>query len=377
MASTNFYTLKDIYPQSNDALLFELKKIEQIKENALIILDTNVLLLPYKTNSESLIAIKELYNQLITDNKLYVPSHVIREFLKNRPDKISEIYEALNKKSTASFQYVDNYPVLTNLEEYSQLIELGKQLRLHIKEYQNKIRGIMSIMQDWTWDDPVSFVYKELFVNRILDDSHIDLNELEKELSKRNTLSQPPGFKDKSKDLNASGDLIVWLEILKCAQTLDKDVIFVSADEKNDWWHQSGGKSLYPRFELIDEFRRKTNGKSFHIVSLSKLLSLFEVNIDVVKSVEETEKQIIESKEDVEDEYDDYVLYRRTLDIPKNHKIEVIDDGRKVKNRLDTDIYLINEFDVHGALLKRYRLYDSTRMDPPFNRLLDFEQLSK
>lgn len=94
-------------------------------------------------------------------------------------------------------------------------------------------------MQNWTWNDPVSKVYKELFVDRILDDSHIDFTQLESELEKRNTLSLPPGFKDKGKDLNASGDLIIWKEILKCAQEKDKHLIFISADEKSDWWHQS------------------------------------------------------------------------------------------------------------------------------------------
>ena len=57
--ASNFFTLKDIYPQSSDAFFFELKKIDEIKNDALIVLDTNILLLPYKTNSESLNAIKQ------------------------------------------------------------------------------------------------------------------------------------------------------------------------------------------------------------------------------------------------------------------------------------------------------------------------------
>ena len=67
--------------------------------------------------------------------------------------------------------------------------------------------------------------------------------------------------------------------------------------------------------------------------------------------------------------------YRRCLNIPKNHKIEVVDDGRKVKNRLDTDIYLIYEFNVDDILINKYRLYDSTHMDPPFNRELYAENI--
>ena len=352
-----------------------MKKIDEIKNDALILLDTNILLLPYKTDSENLNAIKDVYNQLISRDQLYVPAHSIREFLKNRPNKLSEIVEALNKKSSTSFQYVDSYPVLTNLEEYSQLTALGNELKVQIKAYQQKIRAIINTMQNWTWDDPVSLVYKELFVDRILDDSNINFNNLEQDLEKRNLLSQPPGFKDKGKELNASGDLIIWKELLNCATEKNKDVIFVSADEKNDWWHQSNKEGLYPRFELVDEFRRVTNGKSFHILSLSKLLKIFDASTNVIQSVEETENKIAEEISNIEKEYNDYLNYRRCLNIPKNHKIEVVDDGRKVKNRLDTDIYLIYEFNVDDILINKYRLYDSTHMDPPFNRELYAENI--
>ncbi|SUU24462.1 PIN domain-containing protein [Acinetobacter haemolyticus] len=372
--ASNFFTLKDIYPESSTALFFELKKIDEIKNDALILLDTNILLLPYKTNSESLNAIRQVYSQLISTDQLYVPAHTIREFLKNRPDKLSEIVEALNKKSSSSFQYVDNYPVLTNLEEYSELAALGVELKARIKEYQDKIRSIMSTIQSWTWDDSVSLVYKELFVDRILD-GNIEMSDLERELEKRNTLSQPPGFKDKGKDLNASGDLIIWKEILKCAQEKGKDVIFISADEKNDWWHKSNKEGLYPRFELIDEFRRVTAGKSFHIISLSKLLKIFDASANVIQSVEETENNIADETSNIEKEYNDYLNYRRYLNIPKNHKIEVVDDGRNTKNRLDTDIYIIYEYDAEGGVIRKYKLYDSTHMDPPFNRELYAENI--
>ncbi|SUU03065.1 PIN-like domain-containing protein [Acinetobacter haemolyticus] len=101
--ASNFFTLKDIYPESSTALFFELKKIDEIKNDALILLDTNILLLPYKTNSESLNAIRQVYSQLISTDQLYVPAHTIREFLKNRPDKLSEIVEALNKNHLQAF----------------------------------------------------------------------------------------------------------------------------------------------------------------------------------------------------------------------------------------------------------------------------------
>lgn len=368
--SNNFYTLQDIYPSPKDSLLFDLKKIDEVAVDSLILLDANVLLLPYKTSSESFEAIKKVYGQLIEENRLYIPAQSIREFLKNRPNKLSEIVEALNKKSSSSFQYVESYPVLTNLGEYSELLQMGGELKEKIKEYQNKIREIMRTIQNWTWDDPVSLVYRELFIKNILDDKYIDKNELKQDLEKRNMLSQPPGFKDKGKDVNASGDLIIWKEILHLATQMEKNVLFISSDEKNDWWHQSGGNNLYPRFELVDEFRAKTKGKAFHILSLSKLLKLFEAEEEIVKSVEESENKISEDINLSLESFSDYPDYRRYLKIPNEHKIICTHQSWKQKQRLDTDTYIIGEIDIHGNLINTYELYDSTHMDPPFNREL-------
>ena len=56
--------------------------------------------------------------------------------------------------------------------------------------------------------------------------------------------------------------------------------------EKTDWFHRSEGQSLYPRFELISEFREKGTKKSFHIIKLSELLEIFGADEKVVKELE-------------------------------------------------------------------------------------------
>ena len=44
-------------------------------------------------------------------------------------------------------------------------------------------------------------------------------------------------------------------------------------------------------YELVDEFRRASNGQTFRIISLSDLLKLFEANPAAIKEVEIEEKQ--------------------------------------------------------------------------------------
>src|SRR5262249_54130348 len=103
----------------------------------------------------------------------------------------------------------------------------------------------------------------------------------------------PPGYKDAGKDDEGIGDLLIWQTILEVAKTHGKSVIFVSADQKPDWWSKSEGSALYPRYELIDEFRRISLGQSFHIIRFSGFLDLYGASKEVVKEVQREERQSI------------------------------------------------------------------------------------
>jgi hypothetical protein len=67
-------------------------------------------------------------------------------------------------------------------------------------------------------------------------------------------------------------------------------VVFVSGEEKVDWWHRSEGQTLYPRYELVDEFRRNSDGHSFYIVNFSRLLDIYGASEEVVQEVRQSEQ---------------------------------------------------------------------------------------
>ncbi|OEE43052.1 PIN domain-containing protein [Vibrio anguillarum] len=374
---TNEFSKKEIYPSPSKAFSFFLEPIDRIKEEALIVLDANVLLLPFTTDVKNVEAIKSLYEKLVESDQIYLPAQAVREYLDNRANKLANINEALQKKSNQSFNYVGAHPLLSSLEQYQALIELEAPLKEAIKQYQNKIRETLSAVQAWGWNDPVSKMYHEVLSERVLSDEAISTEIVDADLKRRSRLNIPPGYKDKSKEQNQAGDLLIWHELLNLAESKDKHVIFVSGDEKPDWWHQSGKNPLYPRFELVDEFREKTSGKSFHIVSLSKLLEIFETDREVVESIKYSEseqkvvneettapppKKLIQRKADSE--------YRSYLNIPEEHDLLVDHVKWKVKGGYDTDTYEMTELDSEGNVINKYRLYDNTKTTPPFNREL-------
>lgn len=373
------FSKKEKYPSPASAFAFTLDPIESIKDEALIILDANVLLLPFTADHNSINAIKDLYASLVKSDQLYLPAQVVREYLDNRAEKISNIYKNLNDNASKGFTLLQSHPLLENTDEYNEVVKIGEQIKDLVKQYQGQMKKLVKKVEDWGWDDPVSQMYHEVLSGRILDDKHIDYEKISEEFNKRCQLGIPPGYKDKSKDTNSSGDLVIWKEIINVAREKNRHVIFVSGDEKPDWWYNSDKKTLYPRFELVDEFREATEikkseetswvrGKSFHIVSLSKLLKIFDADKNVVDSVKSSE-QVLQSNivRSFDSPKKEDCKYRSYLNIPEDHEINISGKGSKVKGGYDTDIYLITELNQDGEVENIYELYDSMKTSPPFN----------
>lgn len=283
------------YPIPSDTFGFKLESISTVKDTCLFVLDANVLLLPYGADASSLKAIRSVYEKLSEQNRVFIPAQAAREFLDNRSNKLADIHELLSKKMSQNFQFITSHPFLNEISEFKAVIEKETQLKDLIKGYRREIKNTLGIIQSWGWDDPVSKMYHEVLSKSVLSDSEICEKEIEADLIRRSTLKIPPGYKDGGKNENQAGDLLIWHELLRLGSTNNQHVIFVSGDEKADWWHQSGGKNLYPRFELVDEFRTKTDGKSFHILSLSDLLRIFDTDAEIVKAIETSERNSLVS----------------------------------------------------------------------------------
>lgn len=276
-----------IYPNASDIFSIEIDSIEDILDKCIFILDTNVLLLPYTTTSSSFNAITEVFSELIKEKRLLIPAQVAREFAKNRPEKIKSLFQQLNiTKSKIQKPSTGQYPLLESLPEYIDAIEIEKEIQTIHNKYSKKIDDILNKIKQWRWNDPVSMTYRGLFKPEYIKELELDKDEIIKELEKRNEYNIPPGFKDKAKEDFGVGDLIIWLTILEIAKEKESDIIFISGDEKNDWFYRSENQSLYPRFELISEFRYKTGQKNFHIIKLSQLLTLVGAKEDAVKEIE-------------------------------------------------------------------------------------------
>ncbi|MBK7181195.1 MAG: hypothetical protein IPH82_29115 [Chloroflexi bacterium] len=164
----------------------------------------------------------------------------------------------------------------------------------------------------------------------------------------RQTHKIPPGYKDAAKDDDGIGDLLIWHTILQVGKERNANVIFVSGEEKADWWHKSEGQVLYPRYELVDEFRRASDEKSFHITSFSQFLNLFGASESIVKEVREEENQIRSEDLLLEVNYDKEPIYFEQVLSNWNKILELIGG---VNQNLPALLRMARPLEVKGSEL--------------------------
>lgn len=289
----DIFIADSIYPDAEPIFTAKFKNITEIKDDCLVALDTNSLLIPYAIGKDSLEQIRNTYSKLVAEKRLIIPGQVGREFAKNRPYKLAELYQQFNRKtSNINKFHKGNYPLLESLEAYKKSIQLEEEIDKLITDYKKTIQSILGYISQWNWNDPVSILYSELFIGDVILDLKVNQEDVSNKLEKRILHSIPPGYKDSGKEDKGIGDFLIWLTILEAGKIHKKSMLFVSGEEKPDWFHKSEGKPLYPRYELVDEYRRYSEGQSFHIVSFSQFLDIYGADKSTVQEVREEEEKL-------------------------------------------------------------------------------------
>jgi len=276
------FSYNKTFPDVQSILNRKGKNIENLFKDALFVIDTNSLLVPYLTGKKDIEEIKKIYQKLIKKERLYVPEHSLREFAKNRSFKISNLYTNIDVELSSvptikSFEY----PILGEIDAYKRLNESREEILKHLKEYKEILKQLKSGVMNWNWSDPVTTMYQETFSEKVIINTNSSEEDLIKEYNERIEFDIPPGNKDKSKEINAIGDFVIWKCILELGKEKKQDVIFVSNDEKNDWLLKGNKQSISTKFELVDEFYRYTNGKQFISLTFSTFLEKQGLDIDI------------------------------------------------------------------------------------------------
>src|SRR5688572_21487729 len=87
------FVLRSIYPDPLALLSAKSFSPTDLAQDCIFLLDTNVLLAPYRVGMESVRDVEKIYKALVQHKRLFVPVRALREFLKNRVSALRESFD--------------------------------------------------------------------------------------------------------------------------------------------------------------------------------------------------------------------------------------------------------------------------------------------
>lgn len=247
---------------------------------ATVVLDTNVLLAPYKLSAvareDALRAIES------SAHRLWLPHQVGVEFYRNHAsnrDLRSKAYEdAIGP--TAQFEQL----VTKHLGKGTTHEDLRKSVARVVREAVSTIKAEIDQLRlaDTAITAPDADDVRErieaAFAGKAAAAPNpTTIRERTEEFTSWRVPSRiPPGFEDRGKpgEARSAGDFLIWAEILEHAASNNLDVLFVTEDGKDDWWEAIDGQRR-PHRALALEFQRATRpGRQYHQVSMETFVRL-------------------------------------------------------------------------------------------------------
>jgi hypothetical protein len=232
---------------------------EAVMDEAFVVLDTNALLDLYRYSKDASAEFLSILESLGDD--LWMPHHVGWEFLRRRAtlrasatekhDQRLQALAALKKalEKTGGHQShvggdVDETTFERALTSYTDRL---KHHRKAIASWATSatdelLEQILDLYEGKTGQAPSEAWYAE--------QQRIGKARYEQGI--------PPGYMDGSKQSNRYGDFYIWWQCIERAKALQKPLVFVTNDGKEDWWEQIGGKGKSPHTELLQEFWNET-----------------------------------------------------------------------------------------------------------------------
>ena len=280
------------------------EKVAEIWEKGLLIVDTNVLLDLYRLGLESRKDLKKSIDYF--GDRIWLPYQTGLEFHRRRESvikefggsKYDEFEKTLNLSIAAlldSFKPYKRHPCIS----YSYIERGIERLK---KSLENRLVFWRKAYPFDVGNDEVLDWVTEKFNDKIGEDNSIkELLELYKEGEIRYKAQVPPGYKD-ANDAEKKGagqryvygDLIIWKSVIAKAKKDKVDIIFLTNDNKEDWYEKYKGQTKGPRFELFREFHREA-GQDIIIMSEAAFLKEMKEKKSVkVKdaSIEDAERAI-------------------------------------------------------------------------------------
>ena len=237
---------------------YSTEEYKRIWDNALVVVDTNILLNLFRYSKETKEEVIKILNEL--KNRLFLPYQVAFEFFINKDKVIAGASADYDKASKCLYEYKQNLiNEISNIKnsrlkckaDLIKIIENNNHEMMDLinKEKVKKLKDI----ENSELEEEIIELFNNVTECKLKEDEYLDVLD---EGQRRFVNKIPPGYKDNEKESN--GDYIIFYSIMKKAKSSKKDIIFVTDDVKEDWFYDVKGVKS-GRKEILDEFYKNTN----------------------------------------------------------------------------------------------------------------------
>ncbi len=285
----------------------EYKNFENLinSEEVVIVLDTNVILDLARYSLYTSKNILDFFNKC--KSLLWIPNQVLVEYNKNKHRVFGDLKKRYSLFENSLIKAVDKNSneltkILNKSHQYKyfgheslsdNILSKMNELKEIIKEYKDTVGAEYNVVTTQT-EEIIEEIEK--FVSCLETNFQVGKKvkfseklEIIREGELRYRYKLPPGYEDeKDKEgIEKFGDLFVWKEILKLPSTNSiNNIIFITNDDKEDWWQKDKSRSLHIRPELLEEFEELNPGKTVNFMSIgtfqkycSKMFNLYEISV--------------------------------------------------------------------------------------------------
>lgn len=259
-------------------------------DEGIFVFDTNVLLDFFRYSEETVKSLFTILDKI--KSRIWVPHQVAQEYHIKLNKIICEQAETYEKAIKELNEFNNKF------KEPRKHPFLDTDLQKEIEDFSNKIVEKLKLKKDEIKGNVAENQTKSKHADIVNDSvgepfSEEEMSKLIHEGAERYKKSIPPGYLDKNKPGNDGyGDFIIWKEIIKLGIEKKKPIIFVTGDNKEDWFQSISGLTIGPRPELLKEIKQQAS-IPFYIYATGNFIntakSYFDLEIDknVINEVEE------------------------------------------------------------------------------------------
>ncbi|MRB22625.1 hypothetical protein GH839_17280 [Bacillus thuringiensis] len=309
--------MKNVFPEFYK---YSDEEFKDIFSDCYFVIDTNVLLNLYRYSESTRNALTEVLEKI--EDKLWMPYQVGLEFHFNRTTVILEqqmAYENIcNKINSQADAAIDNIKkgLSSNRHPKIQMDSIENRIKNCFDSLIRDLKQHEEEHPDLLNEDSILNFLNRIYENKVGEPySKEKLEEIYRDGEERYQKKFPPGYedekakKDKTKEYagivykDKFGDLVVWNQIIDKAQKDEKPIVFVTDDVKEDWWKIEKGRTIGPRIELLNEFRKIAKVpfymyKTENFTSYIKEYLKEQVNEEAIKEIVDLREADVDREKD-------------------------------------------------------------------------------